>query len=184
MGHEDESDFMSGGGAPIFKFERVGDKITGEVLSVEKRPETDLTTGAVKTWKDGSTRYQYVLTLQTDARDGEEDDGQRRIFCKNKSLQAIRQAVRDARGTTPVGGRLTLQHHATEPAATRGFSPTKLYRAKWEPMPQRARDEWDDPEPASEPPPQRQQQRQNQRRTTTSAMPPEPPPPSDADVPF
>src|SRR4051794_6202440 len=90
--------FLMGGGVASAKFERIGDFVVGTVAEEpEVRQQTDLTTGTLKVWDDGRPMLQLVVTLQTEQRDGADDDGLRRVYVKGKSLtDAVRDAVRKA----------------------------------------------------------------------------------------
>lgn len=131
---QDPNDFLMQGGVPAAKFDAIGVMIKGEVLSAEVRDQTDFQSGAVLTWQDGSPRKQLVITLATDDVDPdiEGDDGARRIYAKGQMLNAIRQAVR-AHGGIAEGGKLAVKFIKEEPSKTRGFNPTKVYQAWYEP---------------------------------------------------
>jgi hypothetical protein len=133
----DDDEFMGGGGARSVKFERIGDSVTGLVLGPpRKRVQTDFNTGEVKTYKDGSPRYMYVVELQTELRDPEDaqDDGMRALFLKWHSLNAVRQAITNvgAKGLRR-GGVLTLTFTGTEPPPGGRGNPVKLYSASYIP---------------------------------------------------
>ena len=127
-------DLMSGG-AKSAKFTNLADTIEGVVEGIEKRQDEDMQTKKPKTWDNGDPVFIYVVTLQTNQRDDEEDDGMRRIWCRNNLIAAIRTAFREAGLTgkdSPVGGTLKIQYHANG-EARRGFSPPKLFRARFTP---------------------------------------------------
>lgn len=170
---------MDGFGAPAAKFDKIGATYEGQILAVEKRPVTDMTTGAVKTYDNGDTIYQFVFTIQTDLREHADDDGQRRIFAKNKCLAAIREAIKKSghKGST-IGGRIKVQHHAVEPPKTRGFSPAKLFRAAFTPPPTKPTDQWESEEPAPQRPAPRQQASEPHRSAVDAPSEP------DSDLPF
>ena len=52
------------------KFESVGDKIEGTILSADAKPQTDIDTGEIKTWSDGNPILQWVIVLATSLRFG------------------------------------------------------------------------------------------------------------------
>ena len=97
----DDDGFMAGVGARSAKFEKVGDTYEGEIRAVQKMAVTDMTTGKAKFFPDGSPIFQWVFTIETERCDDGEDDGQRRIYAKNKLLKAIQAAV--SGGTLPPG---------------------------------------------------------------------------------
>ncbi len=166
--YDDDDGFMGGGGSPSFKFDQVGYTITGLVLGPPvKRVQTDMKTREVKTYKDGSPRYLYVVEIQTELRDrnNPQDNGVRSLFLKWHSLNAVRQAITavGARGLRR-GGVLTLTHTGIE-AASGG----KLYSASYIPP------EDDFMSAPSSPAPQQYQAQPAQ--PVTQVMPPPPPPP-------
>ena len=133
--------FLLGGGGASAKFENVGDTVTGTIVTTEVTNQTDLATGAVLTWDDGSPRQQLVVSLQTQEKTDADDDGVRKVYVKgskkpgSRSLHdAVASAVRasGAKGLTP-GGTLSVKYIGDEPSATRGFSPRKLYEATFAP---------------------------------------------------
>ena len=131
---QDPNEFLLQGGVPAAKFDSIGVMIKGTVASAVVTSQTDFQTGEILTWKDGSPRKQLVITLETDEADPEMegDDGARRIYAKGQMLNAIRQAVRQHGGITD-GGQLAVKFVKEEPSKTRGFNPTKVYKAWYEP---------------------------------------------------
>jgi hypothetical protein len=132
----DVNDLLSGGEKiPGARFDKVGDSVTGTIVSAEARQTTDIQTGQPEVWPQGDPKMQVVITLQTDQRDPEieGDDGRRRLYAKKPSamLTAIIAAL--AGNRLEVGGRLAVQHTGTEPASTRGFNDKKLYAAAYQP---------------------------------------------------
>lgn len=136
----DPNSFLLGGGGKSAKFENVGDTITGTICAPpELRQQTDIATGKPKTWDNGDPVMQLVVQLQTNEREDVEDDGIRNLYVaggfKRMSLQkAVADAVRAAKAKgLEVGGTLTVKFTGEEPPATKGFSPAKLYAAKYQP---------------------------------------------------
>lgn len=128
---DDFDDFMSGGGAKSFPFDNVGDSVTGFITSIQKRQQTDLTTGEPKTWQNGEPRWMYSITLQTELSEDAFDDGLRSINVKWKSLDAIRAAVREVGASKPeVGGKIMLRYAANGPKGNFP-QPPKLWEAKY-----------------------------------------------------
>ena len=141
----DPNDFLFASGAKSAKFEVVGDAVRGTIVSAEVAQQTDPNTGEAKTWKDGSPVMQMIITLQTDERDGDDDDGQRRLYAKGGNpevasgkgtsmLSAVREAIKKA-GASKIetGARLTVQHSGLGKKSSPAFNPPKLYSAKYEP---------------------------------------------------
>ncbi|WP_263121146.1 hypothetical protein [Cellulomonas sp. RIT-PI-Y] len=132
------NDFLLGGGGKSAKFDQVGDTVTGKIVSTEIRQQTDLQGNPLE-WDNGDPRMQLVVTLATDIRDDDEDDGHRALYVKgskafgSKSLHdAVRSAVQEsgAKGLE-TGGTLTVSYTGSEPAKTRGFNDRKLYQASY-----------------------------------------------------
>lgn len=131
--------FLSGGGGPrAFKFEAIGDTAKGQILEVEVAQQTDFQTGEPKFWKDGKPMEQLVVHLQTDERDGDDDDGKRRVFLKGSkkstttSVGALLTALRDAGTTRPeVGATLAVQYTGDGEPAARGLNAPKEFRVQY-----------------------------------------------------
>ena len=131
--------FLFGGGGKSASFENPGDNITGTIVSAEVRDQTDIGTGAILKWDNGDVRTQLVVTLETNLRDDEDDDGHRSLYVKgskkagSRSLHdAVASAVRGAGvKSLEIGGTLTVTHDGVEPSKTRGFNDRKLYSASY-----------------------------------------------------
>ena len=139
----DPNDFLFAGGSKSAKFDEVGDIVRGVILSAEVRQATDLE-GAPKVWSDGSPVNQLVITLQTDLRDGDDDDGTRRLYAKGGNyeaatgkgtsmLVAVREAIKKAGATKLAeGATLTVQHSGLGKKSKPAHNAPKLYTAKYE----------------------------------------------------
>jgi len=137
-------DFLFGGGGMAAKFEEVGDEVKGTITEVVVGQQTDMETGAPLTWSDGSPRKQLVITLQTADRNGDEDNGLRRVFAKGGNYEAatgtgtaMKNAIADAvkkAGASSIeeGGTLRVAYTGVGKKTNRGFSAPKLYRATYE----------------------------------------------------
>jgi hypothetical protein len=140
----DAQDFLFGGGGKAAKFEEVGDEVAGVITEVVVGQQTDMETGAPLTWSDGSPRKQLVVTLTTDERNGDDDDGTRRVYAKGGNYEvasgtgtSMKQAIADAvkkAGASSIeeGGKLRVAHTGMGKKTNRGFSAPKLYRATYE----------------------------------------------------
>lgn len=130
----DPNEFLMEGGVPAAKFDEVGKLVKGVVSHVAVTNQTAFQSGDVLTWNDGSPRKQLVITLDTEEQDPEidADDGTRRIYAKAQMLNAIRAAVRPHGGIAE-GGKLAVKFLKEEPSKTKGFNPTKIYAAWYEP---------------------------------------------------
>jgi hypothetical protein len=140
----DPNEFLMAGGSKSAKFETVGDTIRGEIVQAEVRQQTD-PEGTPKTWSNGDPVMQLVITLQTEDREGDDDDGERRIYAKGGNyeaasgkgtsmLVAIREAIKKANATKlEVGGTLVVAHSGLGKKTQAAYSAPKLYVAKYEP---------------------------------------------------
>lgn len=137
----DPMSLLMGGGTPSAKFENVGDKVSGEILNVETKQQTDPKDGSLKTWDNGDPMWQIVVTLQTDQRDPEidDDDGRRAIYVKGSmkyasTAKAVADAVRAAGAKTlEKGGTLAVQFTGEGERTNKAFNPPKLYQAAYKP---------------------------------------------------
>jgi hypothetical protein len=123
-------------GAPAFKFEEIGDKVTGTITNLDVRQQTDFDSGEPKFWDDGKPMMEIVITLATSLRDKEieDDDGERRVFCRGAMMTAFRQAVRKAKDSKPrVGAKVTVTYSGDGEAKKARFNPPKLYTVTYEP---------------------------------------------------
>ena len=125
---------LSSAGAPSFfrKETPVGASVTGTVLEVVGRQNTDFISGDPQTWDDGRPQMLIALTLQTTLRDHAEDNGQRGIYIKTWGAQAaaLKEAVKAAGGAT-AGAVLrpgaTFTATFTGETPSKAGSPTKMY---------------------------------------------------------
>ena len=145
MSFDDANSFLLQQGSKSYSFERMGDRISGTIVSMEKRNATDPQTGAVQTFQSGQAKELIVMTLQTDMHEDESDDGVRSIWMKGGNFTATEgrgtsgmRALLDAltaagkRGYE-MGGKLTVVHTGLSAPKQRGFNPAKLFMAKYEP---------------------------------------------------
>lgn len=136
----DPMSLLLGGGTRSAKFERPGDKVSGEILSVDTKQQTDLD-GNPKTWDNGDPMWQVVVVLQTDERDpaDPEDDGRRAVYLKGSAKYAsTAKATADALRAAGVktlepGGTFALAYTGDGEPTKRGFSAPKLYQAAYKP---------------------------------------------------
>lgn len=143
MSNDDVSSFLFGGGGKAAKFEQVGDFIEGTITDVRMTQQTSMESNEPLTWQDGSPRMQLVVTLETTHREGDNDDGLRRIYAKGgnfeiadgsgKSMKdAIADAVRkaEARGIEE-GGTLKVAYTGNGKKTNRGYQAPKLFKASY-----------------------------------------------------
>lgn len=138
---QDTNDFLFGGGGKAAKFENIGDQVEGTVTDCTISQQTDMETNQPLSWPDGSPRMQLVVTLQTNERIDENDDGIRRVYAKGGRYEvasgtgtslkdAIADAVRKSGARSlDEGGTLKIGYSGEGKKTNRGFSAPKLYRA-------------------------------------------------------
>lgn len=143
---------LGGEGGRSFQFRNPGDEVTGVIITIDRNlKQTDLTTGAVKTFDNGEPMLMHRVTLQTELRNGiglkdfdpalQDDDGVRSVYLKGSrkpetktTTSAVLGAAQVATraGTILPGGRLSLRFDAEEgPVGKR----RKLYSATYAPPP-------------------------------------------------
>ena len=134
--------FDLGGGGNSFQFDKVGDSVTGKILTIEQVQQTDLDTGKPATWDNGSPKTMIRIELETDLREDEADDGHRSVYLKGarkaeskSSMAAVLGAVRAATKTTLIveGSTLTLTYSGDGTATKRGWNAPKEYEAEYKP---------------------------------------------------
>lgn len=125
------------GGGKSFSFPNIGDKVTGEVTAIDAAPQTDIKTGEVLRWKDGSPKMQVIVTLATELEEDAGDDGARRVYLKGGgkgTLGAVKTAVKAAGASKlEVGGTLAIAYTGDGEPTQRGYNPPKQYQAKYTP---------------------------------------------------
>lgn len=114
---------MGGGGGPTWKFDAEGVRKVGTIAAPPTaRQETEYDPnnpggGAPKFFPSGDPIMGIVVEVQTDERDGADDDGTRTWYVEGKRLKdALRAAVRAAGANgLEVGGKVdvTLTHYDT-----------------------------------------------------------------------
>ncbi len=123
-----------GGGSKTFPFDTVGDEVTGRILSIEQRQQTDMQSGEPAIWKDGKPKMMFTISLQTKIREDEDDDGVRTINVRWKSQEAVQKAVKMAGAKKPeIGGILTMKFTGEGVPSQKGFSKPKFWSAQYVP---------------------------------------------------
>ena len=127
-------DFMSGNGGgdklPAYKFEAIGDTISGVVTDVTKL-EDRTPDGTAKTWPNGDPMHVWVFTMDTTGN----GTGDTVLWVRGNMVTAIRQALADAGLKPSDRPKLTVKHHAVGEPKSKGYAPPKLYKAKAEASP-------------------------------------------------
>lgn len=131
------NDFIHGGkGVTSAKFQSLNDACAGTILDFEVSQCRDFKTNDPEWWDEEKTqpKEQLVITLQTDQRDGDEDDGKRRLFAKKPGnmLTAIADALDTAGAEIAKGGRLAVVFTGEKPHENPKFNNIKEYAAAYE----------------------------------------------------
>jgi hypothetical protein len=86
----DAQSFLMGTGVKSFKFDEVGKTVKGTVLSLDLQQQRDLKTKEPKFWDKEKEQpmMQLRIVLQTDAREDDNDDGQRAVYAKGNMQNA------------------------------------------------------------------------------------------------
>jgi hypothetical protein len=120
---DDDGGFMGGDAYPALAFSQIGDTHEGVVKAVKRQQDVDYKTKAPLTWPGGDPKYVYLFEIEQPS--GEMGTA----WVRGNAVKVIREAVKAAGATSPVGWNLKLQHHALAEAKD-GLNPAKLYRAK------------------------------------------------------
>lgn len=120
------------------KFENIGDRYSGRIVGIDKRPQTDLTTGQPKYFKSGDPMMLWVITIKPEQGEAVAlyAKGGRYAAAKGSGesmLSAIGAAVRSSGATSvDVGGMLAVEYTGDgEPKP--GMNAPKLYAAQYQP---------------------------------------------------
>ena len=138
------NDFLMGESGKAFEFGAIGDTVSGEILDMKKRQQTDFQTGAPVFWSNGDPKMMLMVQLKTDIQESEDDEGIRNVYLRGgnftalkgkgtASLVAVKDAVKKSGKPIEVGGTLTLQFSGEGPAPAKGMNPAKLYTASYIP---------------------------------------------------
>jgi hypothetical protein len=132
--YTDPNAWLMGTGGRSAKFEKEGDIVVGFIQHTEVRQQIDLDTSKPAFWDDGNPKMQLVVTLETELREDDDDDGLRNLYVRGQLQKAVADAVRraGARGLAP-GGKLGVKWVSTAEPKKRGHNGAKQYTAKYEP---------------------------------------------------
>ena len=137
------NDFLFGGGGKAAKFENIGDAVEGIIENVVVSQQTSMEDNTPLTWPDGRPREQLVVTLATDLREADDDDGIRKAYAKGGNYEAaegtgtsMKDAIKDAvkkagSRTLDEGGWLKIAHTGVGKKTNRGYAAPKLFRAQY-----------------------------------------------------
>src|SRR5690606_196401 len=107
----DANELLMSGGIKAAKFETLGAVVTGTIVEPPKAHQaTQYGTSDPDFWPSDDPKKQIVSTIQSDLRDAEKDDGQRRRYTTPRMMPPGRDAVRRAGAPgLEVGGRITVK---------------------------------------------------------------------------
>lgn len=130
----DPNSFLMGAGGKSAVFKNHDDQVWGRIVHFELRQQTDFDSGAPLVWDDGNPRMQLAVTLQTNDRDDDDDDGLRNIYVKGQMQKALAGAVVKA-GATGIaeGGQVLVRYTSDAEPRRSGMSGAKQYFVKYEP---------------------------------------------------
>lgn len=142
---DEVNEFLMGSGGKAFPFEAIGDRVTGTIVAMQKRQQTDMQTGDPVFWANGDPKMMLQLTLQTELSESDDDEGTRSVYLRGgnyiptkgkgtSSLVAVKDAVKRS-GTDKgieIGGTLSLEYSGEAKATGKGFA-AKLYVADYAP---------------------------------------------------
>lgn len=127
-------------GHPSAKFKNVGDCCEGTILAVREQQATDYTTDKPLYWNAGGRSttpsdrpvMNPVLTVQTELRDDQDDDGIRDVYFEGGRYTALRNAMReqdllDAEDEEYIGRQILVKLERTEPASNRKHNDRKIF---------------------------------------------------------
>lgn len=136
MTMQDVNSVLMGAGGRSASFKKHGDQVWGVVVGSDMRQQTDFDDGSLLFWDDGKPKMQIVISLLTDERDDDEDDGLRRVYVKVPSqfLKAMRDAITKtgAKGIED-GGKFLVRYMSDAEPTRRGKQGQKQYFCKYEP---------------------------------------------------
>lgn len=128
----DPNSLLAGKSVPSISFKdaSVGDAFTGVITGLETsqvRNYEDST--KLEFWDDGSPKLQVVVTLATEYGDGQEDDGERKLYLFGQKLTAAKTALKEAGlDKLELGTNLTITYSGTKPSSNKKYNDVKLYK--------------------------------------------------------
>jgi len=112
---------------------------SGTILEATKKPAFEYdpskpnNRGAQKYWPDGNPVENLWITLQTEVRNDQEDDGRRVLVLDSRNkLEAVQNAVRESGADFAKGGKLDIEWYGVDPNGKNPDNPPKLYRARYQ----------------------------------------------------
>lgn len=88
--------------------------------------------GEQQFWPDGNPVENLWITLQTNVRTDQDDDGRRVLVLDSKNkIEAVQNAVRESGASFAKGGYLVIEWYGVDPNGKNPDNPPKLYRAQY-----------------------------------------------------
>lgn len=126
---------QTGGKSFFTRDSRVGDSVTGPIVSIDVRAATDYTTKEVMHWPDGNIKEQIVVVVRADGivPEDEDDDLHRAVYIKGWGVQ--RSAfIEAAKAHKPEVGDIFTATFVAEKPNPKGGNPAKVYEYRIVPM--------------------------------------------------
>lgn len=144
MSTDEANALLMSGGVKAFQFNTLGDTIRGPIISEPKvedcyKMKWDANakrwerTDELDKWPSGETKKQIVLTVQTDQRADQDDDGRRTLYIHSRIQPTLRDAVRAA-GVPGIAEGGTIAVRWVSGAGTQDGGP-KVYECAYLPPP-------------------------------------------------
>lgn len=121
-------DFAGGGDA--VRFDDIGDSVEGTIVGARRQQMRDYDTGQPITWDNGEPKWEYLFDLNVD---GEAMT----LYARNQLWVTVRDAIKETSpsGLPEVGGTLKVRFDSLGEPKKKGYSPPKLYKARYQPAP-------------------------------------------------
>lgn len=141
---DEVNQLIQGATGKAFPFENIGDEVSGVIVDMERRQQTDIETNELKFFPNGAPMYTVVLTLQTELQEDEGDDGLRTVWIKGgnytpakgkgaSALTALKDAMRKVGATEiELNAHLTMTYTGDGTVKNRGYTAPKLYTDVYE----------------------------------------------------
>ena len=129
------------GGVPAARFEALGEKVAGRIVTVRREQQRDFESGQGMTWANGDPRMELRIVLATP------DAGEVMLYARGGTYEniaegqglsmeaAIVKAVQDAGGPRSIdpGAELAVAHTGIAKPSKVGLNGAKLYLAQYKP---------------------------------------------------
>jgi hypothetical protein len=124
----DANEFLMGGGAKAAQFPTIGTEVGGFINGEPKvQQQTDPKDNSPKFFPSGDPMRVLIVPIQTDLRDGPDDDGARALWIGGKSLATLRETIRATGAKGLEQGAYVSQKYVADGEKKQGLNPAKLY---------------------------------------------------------